>query len=96
VLERGLPEHARMELKLVEVGVGDHAPAEVRPKGVDDREVSEAIIADRGWVYPIGMCRYQEGNKRGTRHLHTEKVAAARASGKPWASNDRFVQQPFS
>jgi hypothetical protein len=28
------------------------------------------------------MCRYQEGNKGGTRHLHTEKLAGARAPGK--------------
>src|SRR5262245_14584940 len=95
VLRGGAAQRLCRHLHLVQVGVGDDTPAELRAEAVDDDEVPNELVSDRRRVHPIGVSGGEEGNERGPRHLHTRNLAAAPAEEKSRVCYVRFVQATF-
>jgi hypothetical protein len=95
VLESGAAQRVGRHLHLVEVGVGDDTPAELRAKAINNGKVPNELVSDRRRIYPIGASGGEEGNERGPRHLHTRNLAAAPTEEKPRVCYVRFVQATF-
>ena len=95
VLKSGTAQISRGELELLQVGVGDDTPAEVRAHRVDERKISAVFLADHAWIQAGAAARCQEGNKRGARHLHRGNLAGHPRDEKPRASYGRFVPATF-
>ena len=73
VLERGPAQDAVGKLHLVQVGMGDDTPPELRSERIDDAKVRAELIHHRIRIETVGVPGGQEGNKRGARHLHARQ-----------------------
>jgi hypothetical protein len=69
-------QRLRGHRELVQVGVGDDTPAKLRAERVDNVKIPEAVFPNGAWIYPVTVGWGQEGNERGTGHLHRRNLAA--------------------
>lgn len=75
VLKRGAAQCMGRQLHLFELSVGDDTPAELRPVRVDNGKVAAEVLSHGARIEPVGFFGGEEGDERGTRHLHVGKVA---------------------
>jgi hypothetical protein len=83
MLERGATQYARGHLHLIKIGMRYDTPSELWAVGVDDGKVRRVLIPHGTGVYSVRITRGEEGNKRGTGHLHLGNLTADGRNAKP-------------
>jgi hypothetical protein len=76
VLEGGTAKNAVVHTHLLKIGVRNDTPPELWAESVDNGKVGRVLVPHGTGVSPVGTWRGEEGNKRGTRHLHVGNLAA--------------------
>jgi len=76
MLESRVTQRSRVQVHLFKIGMSDDTPAELRPEGVDNGKITRVLIPHGTGIHSIRASRSEEGDKRGTRHLHVGNLAA--------------------
>jgi hypothetical protein len=95
MLQRGAPQYARGHLHLTKIVMRNDTPSELWAKGVDDGKIRRVLIPHGTGVYSVRISRGEEGNKRGTRHLHVGNLAADGQNEKPRGHYVTFGRATF-